>query len=117
MAHKMVGISGSPVRDGNVAGGRLRNKLGLSAGVSWLRHGGMEATHLSHLLAFCTLEMIPATVHSCVSPLGAAAVASRHGEGQFDHDVRIGIREDVAGLESARLHLARARELVELIGR
>lgn len=33
---------------GNVAGGKLRNKIGVSAGVSWLRHGGLETTHLSH---------------------------------------------------------------------
>ncbi len=30
---------------GNIAGGKLRNKIGISAGVSWLRHGGMETTH------------------------------------------------------------------------
>ena len=57
---------------GNIAGGKLRNKIGMSAGVSWLRHGGMETTHLSHLYAFYTLDMIPATVHSCISPMGAA---------------------------------------------
>ena len=49
---------------GNIAGGKLRNKIGISAGVSWLRHGGMETTHLSHLFAFMTLDMIPATTHS-----------------------------------------------------
>lgn len=100
---------------GNVAGGKLRNKVGMSAGVSWLRHGGMETTHLSHLYAFITLDMIPATVHSCISPLGAAAVASRYGEGEFDRSVRIGIDEDKAGQESAKAHLKRALELVNLI--
>jgi multimeric flavodoxin WrbA len=100
---------------GNVAGGKLRNKIGMSAGVSWLRHGGMETTHLSHLFAFITLDMIPATIHSCVSPLGASAVASRHGEGQFDRAVRIGINDDQAGLESAKSHLSRALELLELM--
>ena len=65
---------------GNIAGGKLRNKIGISAGVSWLRHGGMETTHLSHLYAFMTLDMIPATIHSSISPMGASAVASRHGE-------------------------------------
>lgn len=102
---------------GNVAGGKLRNKVGISAGVSWLRHGGMEMTHLSHLLAFITLDMIPATIHSSISPLGASAVSSSHGEGKFDRSVRLGIRDDTAGLESARAHLARALELVDLIGR
>ena len=100
---------------GNVAGGYLRNKIGISAGVSWLRHGGLETTHLSHLLAFITLDMIPATVHSSISPLGASAVSSRHGEGKMDRSIRIGIREDQAGLESASALLARALELAELI--
>jgi multimeric flavodoxin WrbA len=102
---------------GNVAAGKLRNKIGISAGVSWLRHGGMETTHLSHMLAFITLDMIPATVHSCISPLGASAVSSRHGGGEFDRSVRIGIQEDQAGLESANALLSRALELAALINK
>ena len=89
--------------------------MGISAGVSWLRHGGMETTHLSHLLAFITLDMIPATNHASISPLGAAAVASRHGEGNFDPSIRVGINEDEAGLKSADALLSRALELTELI--
>lgn len=100
---------------GKVAGGKLRNKIGISAGVSWLRHGGMETTHLSHLYAFMTLDMIPATIHSCISPMGASAVASRHGEGKFDPAVRTGIQEDAAGLESGKALLSRAFELAEMI--
>ncbi len=100
---------------GNVAGGKLRNKIGISAGVSWLRHGGMETTHLSHLYTFMTLDMIPATTHSSISPMGASAMASRHGHGKFEPSIRIGIQEDHAGLESARAHLDRAVELHELI--
>ena len=68
---------------GNIAGGKLRNKIGISAGVSWLRHGGMETMHLSHICALITLDMIPATIHSSISPLGASAVSSRHGEGSI----------------------------------
>ncbi|MDL2321606.1 flavodoxin family protein [Desulfosarcina sp. OttesenSCG-928-B08] len=100
---------------GNISGGKLRNKIGMSAGVSWLRHGGMETTHLSHLYAFYTLDMIPATIHSCISPMGASAVSSQHGEARFDPAVRIGINEDQAGLKSAKAHLSRALELVTLI--
>ena len=100
---------------GNIAGGRLRNKIGISAGVSWLRHGGMETTHLSHILAFITLDMIPATNHASISPMGAAAVASMHGEGKFDPSIHIGIKEDEAGLKSADAVLSRALELSELI--
>ena len=100
---------------GNIAGGKLRNKIGISAGVSWLRHGGMETTHLSHIFAFITLDMIPATNHASISPMGAAAVASKHGEGNFDPSIRIGIKEDEAGLKSADASLSRALELAELI--
>ena len=100
---------------GNEAGGRLRNKIGVSAGVSWLRHGGMETTHLSHILAFVTLDMIPATDHASISPLGASAVSSSHGQGIFDPKVRLGVNEDEAGQKSARAQIARALELVALI--
>jgi multimeric flavodoxin WrbA len=100
---------------GNLVGGKLRNKIGISAGVSWLRHGGMETTHLSHIYAFITLDMIPATIHSSISPMGASAVASKHGEGKFDRNVKLGILEDKAGLDSAAVLLDRAMELVELI--
>jgi multimeric flavodoxin WrbA len=102
---------------GNIAGGRMRNKIGMSAGVSWLRNGGMETTHLSHILAFMTLDMIPATIHSSISPLGASAVSSLHGEGEFDKSVHIGIQRDTAGLASAEEHLLRALELAELLHR
>lgn len=100
---------------GNVVGGKLRNKIGISAGVSWLRHGGMETTHLSHIFAFITLDMIPATIHSSISPLGASAVSSRHGEGNFEPSIRIGVNEDQAGIKSAKEQLSRALELVGLI--
>ena len=102
---------------GNIAGGKLRNKIGISAGVSWLRHGGMETTHLSHLLAFITLDMIPATNHASISPMGAAAVASMHGEATFELSIRVGIKEDKAGLKSAKAILSRAVELAALIDR
>ncbi|HPI94400.1 MAG TPA: flavodoxin family protein [Deltaproteobacteria bacterium] len=100
---------------GNVAGGTLRNKIGISSAVSWLRHGGMETTHLSHILAFITLDMIPATAHSCISPMGASSVSSRHGDGEFDPSIRIGVREDQAGLDSAKALVDRALELLELM--
>ncbi|HCY86911.1 MAG TPA: hypothetical protein DHV36_17405 [Desulfobacteraceae bacterium] len=102
---------------GNAAGGKLRNKIGVSAGVSWLRHGGMETAHLSHLYTFITLDMIPATTHSSISPMGASAVSSLHGEGMFDPDVRLGAKDDEAGLSSARAILDRAVELADLITR
>lgn len=100
---------------GNVAGGKLRNKIGVSAAVAWLRHGGLETTHLSHLYAFLTLEMIPASVHKGVSPLGASAMASARGEGAFDTSVRLGIETDEPGLDSARALMRRAVQLARLV--
>jgi multimeric flavodoxin WrbA len=100
---------------GNLAKGRLKNKIGVSAAVSWLRNGGAETTHLSHVLAFLTLEMIPVSVHSGISPLGATAVASRNGTGAFDPAVRLGVDEDAPGLDSARHIMERALELTRLI--
>jgi len=100
---------------GNIIGGKLRNKIGISAGVSWLRHGGMETTHLSHIFAFITLDMIPATIHSSISPMGASAVSSRYGEGIFEPEIRLGVNEDQAGIKSGEAQLSRALELVELI--
>ncbi|WP_051957804.1 flavodoxin family protein [Desulfobacter vibrioformis] len=102
---------------GNVAGGKLKNKIGISAGVSWLRHGGMETTHLSHICAFITLDMIPATSHASISPLGASGVSSRYGEGVFDSNVRLGVCDDEAGINAAKAHLARALELSNLINK
>lgn len=102
---------------GNLVKGRLRNKIGVSAAVSWLRNGGVETTHLSHLYAFMTLEMIPASVHKGISPLGASAVSSEHGAGDFDPSVRIGIENDKPGLESAVYLMERAMELSKLMKR
>lgn len=100
---------------GNIAGGRLKNKIGLSAAVAWARHGGLETTHLSHIYAFLTLEMIPVSVHHCVSPLGASGVASRNGMGLFDREVRLGVEQDPAGLHAASAMIGRALELARIM--
>jgi len=100
---------------GNLVKGKLRNKIGVSAAVSWLRNGGIETTHLSHLYAFMTLEMIPASVHKGISPLGASAVASINGAGEFDPSFKLGTQEDKSGLDSAFLLMRRAAELVKLL--
>jgi len=99
---------------GNVVRGKLKNKIGVSAAVAWIRHGGFETTHLSHLYAFLTLEMIPASIHQGVSPLGASAVASERGAGVFNPSIKLGILEDESGLESAAKIMERAVELAKL---
>jgi len=100
---------------GNEAGGKLKNKIGVSAAVAWARHGGLETTHLAHIQAFMTLEMIPVSVHHCISPLGASAVATREGLGLFEKDIRLGVELDQGGLHSGRAMMRRAVELCELI--
>lgn len=100
---------------GNLTGGKMKNKIGVSMAVSWLRNGGLETTHLTHILAFLTLEMIPASVHQGISPLGASACAGSNGSGRFDPNVKPGIEKDEAGLQSARLILRRAVELTRLV--
>ncbi|MFX1537177.1 MAG: flavodoxin family protein [Promethearchaeota archaeon] len=102
---------------GNLVGGKLKNKIGVSAAVSWLRNGGLETTHLTHIYAFMTLEMIPVSVHNSVSPLGASAVASLHGSGQFDKSTRLGINHDKSGLYSASAIMKRAIDLANIINR
>jgi multimeric flavodoxin WrbA len=99
---------------GNLTAGRLKNKIGVSMAVSWLRQGGLETTHLAHITAFLTLEMIPSSVHKGVSPLGASAYASKSGSGDFDPQVTVGIKNDELGMISARLIMRRSLELAKL---
>jgi len=100
---------------GNVTAGRLRNKIGVSAAVAWLRHGGLETTHQSHFYGFYTLDMIPATAHACISPMGASAVASLGGGGEFKKEIRLGVKLDEPGLQSGRVIMKRAFELHQLM--
>lgn len=100
---------------GNLTAGRMKNKIGVSLAVSWLRQGGIELTHLSHITTFLGLEMIPASVHKGISPLGASAYASPQGSGDFDPQVKLGIANDELGLQSARLMMRRALELAKLM--
>lgn len=93
---------------GNISGGRLADKIGISAAVAWKRQGGFETTHLSHMYAFYNLDMLPVGCHHSVSPLGASAVSSRNGEGLFEKDVRHGVLLDKAGLKSGAMLVKRA---------
>jgi len=102
---------------GNLKRGVMKNKVGVSAAVAWGRHGGFETTHLGHITTFLTLEMIPTSVHHCISPLGASTVASPQGSGLFDKSIRIGVMEDPMGLHSASAHMNRALELSALLQR
>jgi multimeric flavodoxin WrbA len=102
---------------GNITKKKLRNKVGVSLVVGWMRHAGMETTHLNHLLAFGILEMIAATSHDSISPLGGSALSSEHGMGRFDSAVRLGTKFDKSGLESGRMAMERALELATILKR
>lgn len=93
---------------GNISGGKLKNKVGISSAVAWKRHGGFETTHLSHMYAFFNFDMLPVGCHQSISPLGASVVSSRQGEGIFNKEVKRGILEDKAGLKSAEMIIKRA---------
>ena len=100
---------------GNISGGKLNNKVGISAAVAWKRHGGFETTHLSHMYAFFNFDMIPVGCHHSISPLGASVLSSRHGHGIFEKNVKLGILEDKAGLESAEMIIKRAVEVSKIL--
>lgn len=98
---------------GNISGGNLKNKIGISAAVAWKRHGGFETTHLSHMYAMFNFDMIPIGCHHAISPLGASVVSSVNGHGIFEKDRRLGILEDKAGLKSAGMLIKRAVKVAE----
>jgi multimeric flavodoxin WrbA len=100
---------------GNLTAGRMKNKIGVSMAAAWARNGGLETTHLTHILAFLILEMIPASVHQGVSPLGASVLSSIGGSGNIDSAACRGINNDESGVQSARLILRRALELAKLM--
>ncbi len=102
---------------GNITKKRLRNKVGVSLVVGWIRHAGIETAHLTQLLTFGILEMVAATSHDSISPLGGSAVSSEHGMGRFDPGVRLGTENDKSGLESGRMAMERALELATIIKR
>ena len=86
---------------GNLTKRRLRDKIGVSAAVLWVRHGGVETTHLSHIMTFLALEMVPVSSHYSASLLGAGPVSSPGGSGVWDPD-RVGIEQDEVGLSTIK---------------
>jgi multimeric flavodoxin WrbA len=99
---------------GNLTAGRMKNKIGVSMAAAWLRHGGLETTHLTNILTFLTLEMIPASTHKSVSPLGASVLTGLPARENADSHVSLGMENDEMGIQSARLIMQRALELTKL---
>lgn len=99
---------------GNLTAGHMKNKIGVSMAAAWLRQGGLETTHLTHILAFLTLEMIPASTHKSVSPLGASVLTGLPAREDADSRVSLGVENDEMGIKSAQLIMQRALELSKL---
>lgn len=102
---------------GNVTREMMKDKIGISAAVAWHRQGGLETTHLSHFYLFYNLDMLALGCHQSVSPLGASALSSRHGNGIFEKDLRLGVAEDEPGLESGRKLVKRAVNLAKRLAK
>ena len=102
---------------GNLTAGRMRNKIGVSMAAAWLRNGGIETTHMTHILAFLTLEMIPASSHQGISPLGASILTSTGSPEKAQSVSSLGMDNDGQGLLSAQVILQRAMDLVKLTGK
>jgi len=102
---------------GNLTAGRMKNKVGVSMAAAWLRNGGIETTHLTHILAFLTLEMIPASSHQGISPLGASILTSTGSPKNVQSVSSSGMENDGQGLLSAQMILQRALDLVKLTGK
>ena len=90
----------------------LKNKIGGSMAVAYFRGGGIETTLSSINMFFFVHQMVVAT--SGLYQLGAAAFASRDGQGRFEKEIRHMVLEDDYGLASARLLVERAVELARI---
>jgi len=100
---------------GNVYEGRLKDKVGGSLAVAWMRHGGVETSLLSIDYFFLSFEMIPATVHHPGVLFGAGGTSSFGGTGKFDPKDKLGILKDEWGLNGARELAKRAVELARIV--
>ena len=93
---------------GNVHRGRLKDKVGVSLIVAFLRHGGLEATHSLLDDTFALFNMIPAG-------RGGLALTSLDGKGKTTKGIRHMVLEDGWGLSSAREAVRRGVEIAKII--
>ena len=102
-------------REGNFYRGKLKDKVGGSLAVSWIRHGGIETTLLSIDYAFFLMDMLPASVPSRGVLYGAGGVSSLGGSGKIDPPDKLLILRDEWGIKGAKALGARVAELAEII--
>lgn len=102
---------------GRVHAGKLTNKVGCALAVSWYRNRGVEPALVSIVGAFLGLQILPVAPPRLGSPFGAAGVASKHGEGEFEAADKVGVLKDHHGLEGARTMAKRAVTVARLLKR
>jgi multimeric flavodoxin WrbA len=93
---------------GNVHRGRLKDKVGVSLIVAFLRHGGLETTHSLLDDTFALFNMIPAG-------RGGLALTSLDGKGKTTKGIRHMVLEDGWGLSSAKEAVRRGVEIAKII--
>lgn len=90
----------------------LADKVGVALAVSWFRNTGVETTLLSIVSGMLALGMIPV---GGIGGLGAGAVSSKGGTGQFERENRLGVLDDEYGIETGKKTLRRAVLLARII--
>jgi multimeric flavodoxin WrbA len=93
---------------GNVHRGGLKDKVGVSLIVAFLRHGGLETTHSLLDSTFALFSMIPAG-------RGGLALSSLDGKGKTTKGTRHMVLEDGWGLSSAREAVRRGVEIARIL--
>jgi len=98
---------------GNVYKMSLKDKVGGSIAVAFLRGGGIETTLSSLNLMFHSHQMIMA--NSGVYQLGAGVYSSREGRGRFEPETRYMVLEDEYGVMAAKALVERVVELARIL--
>jgi multimeric flavodoxin WrbA len=93
---------------GNAHRGKLKDKVGVSLIVAFLRHGGLETTLSILNSTFALFNMIPAG-------RGGLVLSSLDGKGKTTKGIRHMVLEDEFGLSSAKEAVRRGVEIAKII--
>lgn len=98
---------------GNIYNMSLKDKVGGSIAVAFLRGGGIETTLSSLNQMFHAHQMIMA--NSGVYQLGAGVYSSPEGKGRFEPEIRHMVLEDEYGVMAAKALVERVVELARIL--
>ena len=93
---------------GNMHRGKLKDKVGISLIVAFLRHGGLETTLSILNSTFALFNMIPVD-------RGGLVLSSLDGKGKTTKGVRHMVLQDGFGLSSAKEAVQRGMEIAKII--